>query len=184
MTITENPTATVTLDRERTDLLQTLAQHRWFLVNTAQGLTEEQARTRSTASELTVGGLIKHVAAAEAQWAAFIVQGTGAVAAVAADGTMDPAVAAAWSAEFRLDEDETLAGVIEHYQQVAARTDELIATLPTLDDEHPLPPAPWFPPGASWSFRRVLQHVLAETAQHAGHADIIRESIDGQKSMG
>ena len=47
-----------------------------------------------------------------------------------------------------------------------------------------LPPAPWFAPGASWSARRVVAHILSETAQHCGHADILREAIDGQKSMG
>ena len=47
-----------------------------------------------------------------------------------------------------------------------------------------LPEAPWFEQGASWSARRVLAHLIAETAKHAGHADIIRESIDGPKTMG
>jgi len=47
-----------------------------------------------------------------------------------------------------------------------------------------LPSAPWFEPGSSWSVRRVLLHVIAETSQHAGHADILRESIDGAKTMG
>ena len=59
-----------------------------------------------------------------------------------------------------------------------------MATLPDLDADHPLPDAPWFEAGARWSARRVLLHVLAETAQHAGHADIIRESLDGAKTMG
>jgi hypothetical protein len=67
---------------------------------------------------------------------------------------------------------------------VAQRTDDLIRFLPDLDASHPLPEAPWFEKGASWSARRVLLHVIAETAQHAGHADIIRESLDGAKSMG
>jgi hypothetical protein len=53
--------------------------------------------------------------------------------------------------------------------------------LESLDE---LPAAPWFEAGARWSARRVLQHILAETAQHAGHADIVREGIDGAKSMG
>ena len=57
-------------------------------------------------------------------------------------------------------------------------------TLPDLDASHPLPEAPWFPPGARRSARRVFLHIIAETAQHAGHADILRESIDGQKTMG
>ena len=70
------------------------------------------------------------------------------------------------------------------YAATAARTAELITTLPDLDASQPLPPAPWFAPGASWSARRVLAHILSETAQHCGHADILRESIDGQKSMG
>lgn len=43
---------------------------------------------------------------------------------------------------------------------------------------------PRFEPGARWPARRVLRHVIAETAQHAGHADIIRESMDGAESMG
>ena len=66
----------------------------------------------------------------------------------------------------------------------ARHTDELIATLPDLDADHPLPPAPWNPPGERWSARRTLLHIATETAQHAGHADIIRESLDGAKSMG
>ena len=53
-----------------------------------------------------------------------------------------------------------------------------------LDAAQPLPEAPWFEPGARWSARRVLLHVIAETAQHAGHADIMRESLDGAKTMG
>jgi hypothetical protein len=85
---------------------------------------------------------------------------------------------------FRMLDGETLAGLLETYAQVARRTEELVAQLPDLDVAQPLPSAPWFEPGARWSARRVLLHVIAETAQHAGHADIIRESLDGAKSMG
>ncbi len=70
------------------------------------------------------------------------------------------------------------------YAEVAARTGELVASLPDLNATHPLPEAPWFEPGERWSARRVLLHIMTETAQHAGHADIIRESLDGAKSMG
>jgi hypothetical protein len=60
----------------------------------------------------------------------------------------------------------------------------MVTALPSLDTSQPLPEAPWFPPGTKWSARRVLLHILAETAQHAGHADIIREALDGAKTMG
>lgn len=79
---------------------------------------------------------------------------------------------------------DTLAGVLDAYTEVARRTDELVRTLPDLSAAHPLPKAPWFEPGAQWSARRVLLHIIAETSQHAGHADIIRESLDGAKTMG
>ena len=89
----------------------------------------------------------------------------------------------AWQAQWKLQPGETLEGVLARYEEVARRTDELVATL-DLDAAYPLPEAPWFEPGASWSARRAFLHVIAETAQHAGHADILRESIDGQKTMG
>lgn len=86
--------------------------------------------------------------------------------------------------EFRLLSGETLASVLAEYAAVAHRTDELIAALPDMDATQPLPEAPWFESGVRWSARQVLLHVIAETAQHAGHADIIRESLDGAKTMG
>ena len=90
----------------------------------------------------------------------------------------------AHAAGFRMLEGETLASLLENYDEVARRTDDLVASLPSLDASQPLPAAPWFEPGACWSARRVLLHIIAETAQHAGHADIIRESLDGAKTMG
>ena len=172
-------TETVTLTAERADLLETLAAHRSFLIHTVQGITDDQARERTTASELTLGGLIKHVADTEEKWAQFVVEGPAAMAAPS-----DPAGYEAWANGFRLLPDETLENVLSRYAEVAARTDELVRTLPDLDASHPLPEAPWFQPGARRSARRVFLHIVAETAQHAGHADIIRESLDGQKTMG
>jgi Protein of unknown function (DUF664) len=167
-----------TVTGERADLLETLANHRYFLRYTVRDLTDEQAAQRSTASELCLGGLIKHVALTERQWTRFIVEGPSAMSPQEEGAPVD------WAGGFRMIEGETLAGLLEQYEQVARRTDELVATLPDLDVSHPLPEAPWFEPGARWSARRVLLHVIAETAQHAGHADIIRESLDGAKSMG
>lgn len=176
MTISEK-----TMTGERADLLESLAQHRYFLRYTVRDLTDEQAAQRTTASELCLGGLIKHVSLTERQWASFIIEGP---AAMSPDGQDDPDAPADWADGFQMLEGETLAGLLEAYEQVASRTDELVASLPDLDLSHPLPEAPWFEAGARWSARRVLLHVIAETAQHAGHADILRESMDGSKSMG
>jgi uncharacterized damage-inducible protein DinB len=162
---------------ERAELLQSLARQRHFLRYTTRGLTDEQAAQRTTASELSLGGLIKHVTLVEQQWMRFIVEGLSAM-------SWDEASAADWTAGFRMLDGETLAGLLENYAQVARQTEELVPRLPDLDAAHPLPAAPWFEPGARWSARRVLLHMIAETAQHAGHADIIRESLDGAKSMG
>ena len=164
--------------RERADLLESLGRHRWFLRFTVRDLTDEQAAQQTTASALCLGGLIKHVALTERQWVNFIVDGPSAMSGTDEVGEMD------WAGGFRMLEGETLAGLLDDYEQVASRTDELVASLPDLDASHPLPEAPWFEPGARWSVRRVLLHVIAETSQHAGHADILRESLDGAKTMG
>jgi uncharacterized damage-inducible protein DinB len=166
---------------ERADLLEMLAKHRHFLRFTTRELTDEQARQRSTASTLCLAGLVKHVAAVERNWADFVVRGAPAMGDFA---TMTEADFARRADEFRLLPEETLAGVLAEYAEVARRTDDLVRTVPDLGSARPLPAAPWFEPGATWSARRVFLHVIAETAQHAGHADIIRESLDGAKSMG
>jgi len=166
---------------ERDDILDFLGKHRYFLRYTAQGLTDEQANTRSTVSALTVGGLIKHVTAVERRWAEFAQSGGGEDTPEEIEFT--PEVIAAWENQFRLTEGETLADVLAEHEKVAAATDELVRTL-DLNTAYELPAAPWQPPGVFWTVRRVFLHIAAETAQHAGHADIIRESLDGQKTMG
>jgi hypothetical protein len=163
---------------ERDELVATLGKHRGFLRHTVDGLSDEQAAQRTTVSELCLGGLIKHVGAVEEQWASFITDGPSAFA------PMDAGAYEAHAATFRMQPGETLVSIVKSYDDVAARTDELIRALPSLDIDHPLPEAPWFEQGARWSARRSVLHILAETAQHAGHADILREAIDGQKTMG
>ncbi len=175
-------TTTETITGERADLLESLAKQRFFLRYTVKDLSEEQIRQRSTVSELTLGGLIKHVTHVEHQWTSFIVEGPSAIGNFGTEFT--PEQIAYWASMWQLGEEETLEHLLAEYEKVAQRTDELIASLPDLDASHPLPEAPWFEPGARWSARRALLHIVAETSQHSGHADIIREAIDGQKTMG
>jgi uncharacterized damage-inducible protein DinB len=167
-----------TTNTERDDLRKALAQHRNLLLRTVHGLSDDQAQLTPTVSQLCLGGIIKHVALMEEGWVRFIEQGS------ATDGPPDETTYAAHAAGFRMTDEETLDAILVRYSQVAKCTDDLIMSLPSLDASQALPEAPWFEPGARWTARRALVHIVAETAQHAGHADIIRESIDGAKSMG
>lgn len=79
---------------------------------------------------------------------------------------------------------ETLSGLLDEYTEVARRTDQLVTSLPDLNADQPLPNAPWFAANARRTARQVFLHIAAETAHHSGHADILCETIDGQKGMG
>jgi uncharacterized damage-inducible protein DinB len=164
-------------ERERQDLIEALDAHRGFLLRTVHGIDDEQARRRTTVSELCLGGIIKHVAQVESRWVDFILVGPEVM-------RFDQSSMAGHAASFQMAEDETLAALLYEYQAVAKRTDDLVGTLPSLDVDQPLPEAPWFKPGARRSARRVFLHIIAETAQHAGHADVVREGLDGAKTMG
>jgi hypothetical protein len=176
---------------ETTDLLAALAAARSALVKTADGLTDEQAAARPTVSSLCVGGVIKHVMAMEEQWLRFAVEGASAMPHELPDGVTwgDIMTGAAQPPQWMIDHQngfqllpgETLADILARYEKVAARTAEIVTTS-DLDTSHALPPAPWLEPGGSYSVRRVIMNLIAETAQHAGHADILRETLDGQQT--
>ena len=154
---------------ERDGLLAYLDQQRHVLRVAAYGLTEEQARATPTRSALSVGGLVKHVAHTERGWMDTVLQRDRD------EGDAEDA----YEDSFRLREDETLAGALAFLDEVAAETGEVVAGL-TLDHPVPVPPAPWNPADVeAWSLRWVLLHLIEETARHAGHADIVREAIDG-----
>ncbi len=153
---------------EREGLLAFLAQQRHVLKIAAYGLTDEQARATPSASALSVGGLIKHVAATERYWIVSVLQGL-------------PGAEQDYHANFRLGPDETLAGVITGYDEVAAETEKVVGAITDLGRPVPVPRGvPWFPDDVeAWSVRWVLLHLIQETARHAGHADVVRESVDG-----
>ncbi|WP_243791847.1 DinB family protein [Saccharopolyspora gloriosae] len=184
-------TTSPTLDDERADLLAELAAAREALIATTRGLSDEQAGARPTISELCLGGLIKHVTTTEQGWMRFVLEGPSAMSFALPEGVTwnDFMTGAAteypqWAIDRQLDfqvlPGETLAGIVERYERVAAETERIITTLPSLSVKHPLPEAPWHEPGDEHSARRVLIHIIAETTQHAGHADILRETINGK----
>lgn len=168
-----------TLDVERETLLRFLAEQRGFLLHTLKDLDEEQATRRTTKSVLHLAGIVKHVSLSEREWVRFIEKG-----GPDHPDYDDPAAHERHEEGFRLVGDETLESTLEHYAQTARRTEEFVRALPDLEVGHELPPAPWFPANTVWTARDVLLMLIRETAQHCGHADIIRESLDGQKTMG
>lgn len=162
------------LSDEKRDLLLLLADQRALLKITARNLTDDQARQRTTVSELTLGGLIKHVAVGEAGTAAEIV-------ARDENAVFDPA---AGMDSYAFGPDDTLDYWVTEYDRAAAEFDSVIAAVESLDELIPMPTAPWQPEREWWSVRRLVVHRLRETAHHCGHADIIREALDGQTTMG
>jgi len=160
---------------EREGLLAFLAQQRQALRAACFGLNEQQARATPSASALSAGGLVKHLTEMERGW-------VRRAAGLPEEGPDDVEAAAGdYHDGFRLGPSETLAGALAAYDDVAAETERVIAGIADLGQAVPVPKdVPWFPKDVeAWSVRWVLFHLIEETARHAGHADIVRESIDG-----
>jgi uncharacterized damage-inducible protein DinB len=159
------------IGNEQEGLLAFLTQARYLLRLTAHGLTDEQLRAAPSASELSVGGLIKHCAATEESWMA-------TVRREPRDSGVDYA---AYARGFRLADDETIADVLARYDRIAEETEKTVIELGDLGYEIPVDHSvPWNPKDLdSWTLRWVLLHLIQETARHTGHADIVRETLDG-----
>ncbi|GAA4995313.1 DinB family protein [Kitasatospora paranensis] len=157
---------------ERHALLAYLAHQRQGLRVTAHGLTDAQARSAPSTSELTIAGLLKHAARCERGWMDLVLQRTRGPERTADEDD---------ASDFVLGPGETLAGVLEDYARAAAETDAVVHGIADLGQPVPVPRGlPWFPADVEeWSVRWVLLHLIEETARHGGHADVIRETIDG-----
>lgn len=137
----------------------------------AYGLTEQQAREAPCRSALSIGGLVKH--------ATYVMQGRDRQK-THLGALPDAAAVALFMSSFALGDRETLADALEAYDGVrTAYLADVRSTDPGADMT--APPAPWdgiYTPTASVQ-RFALVHHVEEFARHAGHADIIREQIDG-----
>jgi uncharacterized damage-inducible protein DinB len=155
------------LTDERELLLAYLAQQRDGIRYAAFGLTDDQARMAPTASPLTVGGLLKHVTSMEEGWIDLVVRRDR--------GEAD------YEANFRMGEGDTVAGLLARYDDVARDTEAIVRSIDDLGQEVPVPKGvPWYPDDVdAWTVRWVLLHLIEEVARHAGHADIVREGVDG-----
>lgn len=162
---------------EKASLLAFLNQQRHNLRTAAFGLTDEQARSTPTVSALSIGALLKHVTTCEASWVERI---AAAPDHPDADGIPREEAVAAYAGQFTMTDGDTLAGLLAALDAQAAATARVVAAA-DVGTEVPVPrSAPWFPRDIeAWSVRWVLGHLIEEEARHAGHADILRESLDG-----
>ncbi len=142
---------------ERETVLALLQYQRDSMVRKVDGVDEAAARRQVLGSGTTLLWLTKHMARVETLW---IVGRFAGIDIGPADDTVEPS--------------DTLAAAVDAYRATWARVDEIVAAAPTLDalcadtgTESPV------------NLRWVLMHLLEETARHAGHADVLREMIDG-----
>jgi uncharacterized damage-inducible protein DinB len=162
---------------ERAGLKEYLAAQQYSFHAVVFGLTDEQARATPSVSAMSLGGLIKHVTNCQRGWMERV-----AAAPQLCDRDKRPMAdqEAGYQDEFVMREDEPLAELLARFDEQNAETLRLVETV-DLATPVPVPPGvPWFPQDVSaWSVRWVIFHLIEELARHAGHADIIRESIDG-----
>lgn len=150
---------------EREALLTFLGQQRNALRAAVSGLTDEQARQTPSASGLCLGGLVKHAARTERRWT---------VAGIAGEPLPGLWPIEDWPSDFRMEDGETVSGLLDFYAETAERTRQIVSSVADLGQPQAT--------DAERSVRWVLFHLIEETARHAGHADIVRESLDGSRA--
>ena len=149
-------------ETERAGLCEFLDLQREALIEKLRGVSEEDARRAPTVSSLSLLSLVKHSAVWERRWFQVVVAGRS----LAGEW---PDVLPQDDNAFRLTDDDTLETVVAHYREQIAASQEILRTF---DLEAP---CAW--PELAPSLRWVAVHMIEETARHAGHADIIRETI-------
>jgi hypothetical protein len=147
---------------ERRQLHWFLTMQRDILLWKLEGLTDAQLQTPHPPSSLSLIGLVKHLTRVERSWLQQDLLGPGVLAFAFPED------------EWHLGPGETSEGVIDDYREAIRQSDTIVAqtSLDTvLADPHPLQ--------EGVTLRWALFHMIEETARHVGHADLIRESIDG-----
>lgn len=149
-----------------------LRRDRKVLLWKIDGLSEYDARRPLTATGTNLLGLVKHVATVEARYFGEVFDRPSPEPLCRwqdSDGSDQ------WAAE-----DETREQIIEFYRRTWEHSDATINELPLDAPGH----VPWWPePYPNTNLFAVMTHVLAETTRHAGHADILREGLDGRTGV-
>jgi uncharacterized damage-inducible protein DinB len=162
---------------ERQTLLEFLRFNQNAFFSAAYGLTDEQAREKPSVSALSIGGLIKHAAAVQKGWAQ---RAASAPDFPPRDERPMEEIMAEYADQYEMRDEESLADLLDELRTQNEETLRVLAEA-SLDTPVPVPhDVPWFPQDVEqWSVRWVALHLIEELTRHAGHADIIRESLDG-----
>lgn len=162
-----DPTERVSTADERATLEAFLDLYRGTIKRKVRGVSEEDAVRRLVPSATTLAGIVKHLRWVELGWFQRVLAGRPPEDLPPVPWTdQDP------DADFRLEPGETLARVIAEYDQECARSRAVAA-------EHSLDDTGTHRRLGQVSLRWIYVHMIEETARHAGHADILREQIDG-----
>ena len=154
---------------ERAVLGGFLDHYRETLLEICEGLSEKELRRPMVPSGTSLLGLVKHLAYVEIGW---FQEKVGDQAVQYPFDESDP------DADFRIEEGETSEQVFAFYREACARSREVLEAV-DLDALIPSPKR-----YRDYNVRWVVVHMIEETARHAGHADIIREQIDGKTGAG
>ncbi len=155
---------------ERATLVEMLEYYRVVLLRKAWGVPDADLARRLGPSNLTLGGLLLHMALVEDIWFSHRIRG---------DEPVEPWKSVDWDVdpdwELHASSEWTAAALIEQYDLSISRSREVLAGVESLDQIAAVPAANGATPNVRW----ILIHMIEEYARHCGHADLIRESIDG-----
>ena len=156
---------------ELTTLRAFLDHHRATLGIKTAGLDAEQLRATLPPSDMTLGGMLKHLALVENWWFHEVFRG---------GEPTEPWASVDWDDDADWDWHSAVHDTPEQLQELLARevaaSDRVVAEASSLDDLSQKPGRT----GERFSLRWILVHMIEEYARHNGHADLIRQSIDGQ----
>ena len=162
--------ADFSISNERDALAGFLDCQRDALVRKVQGVSDADARRAPTASSLSLLGLLKHSAVWEGRWFQGIVAGRPLADRWPEHKSPIP------GEDFLVDDGDTVVQWVARYEE-AAETSRLIVAAMELDHSCARTDV------IDCNLRCVLLHMIEETARHAGHADLIRETLDGSRGM-
>ncbi|MGN5239185.1 mycothiol transferase [Rhodococcus sp. SJ-3] len=162
---------TIQTEREAELLLTILGNQFTGLRGSLSGLTAEQARDIPSASKMSLASLLNH-----------LIDGLEAtIDRISGEQSRTTDPVEAWMAGWKVDDDESVADQVARLDATADRFAEKLRAESDLDRIVTIPAgaAVWLDQGVPFTVRFLVLHQIEEWARHAGHADIIRESIDG-----